>query len=94
MAALHWGRATQRFGSAPPGRGYFLCLLPRVSPRAIFDAPLRGGTESALDLLGALDGADAGDAAQTRDHAVEVGEVFGFDDEFVEIGDWVNCGVS
>ena len=35
-----------------------------------------------LDLLGALDGADALDAAHAEDHAVEVADVFGFDDEF------------
>ena len=35
-----------------------------------------------LEFLGALDGADALDAADAEDHAVQVAEVFGFDDEF------------
>jgi hypothetical protein len=39
------------------------------------------GALGELQLLGALDGADALDAADAEDHAVEVAQVFGFNDK-------------
>ena len=39
-------------------------------------------TESSLQFLGALDGADALNAANAEDHAVEVAQVLRFDNEF------------
>ena len=39
-------------------------------------------SQAILKLLGALDGADALDAADAEDHAIEVAQVFGFNDEF------------
>lgn len=38
--------------------------------------------KSSLQFLGALDGPNALDAADTEDHAVQVAQVFGFDNEF------------